>query len=146
MEASRASEPEYRTTTNCVYAIEVEVAWVTEGKRGTLTNTVKAFLGNVLKDAGKDSKIIIRDGKINRDSVHLRISIPPSMSVAEAVRILKGRSTRLLLDGFKDIFSNTGGRVWTTGYFASTIGAGKADGDKYIREHSGIAVTPGGES
>jgi REP element-mobilizing transposase RayT len=44
--------------------------------------------------------MVIHAGSINRDHVHLLLSIPPSLSVSRAVQYLKGRSSHKLLSEF----------------------------------------------
>jgi putative transposase len=44
--------------------------------------------------------MVIHAGSVNRDHVHLLVSIPPSLSVLRAVQYLKGRSSHKLLSEF----------------------------------------------
>ena len=44
--------------------------------------------------------MVVRAGSINRDHVHMLLSIPPSLSVSRAVQHLKGRSSHKLLSEF----------------------------------------------
>ena len=43
---------------------------------------------------------MIHAGAVNRDHVHMLLSIPPSLSVSRAVQHLKGRSSHKLLSEF----------------------------------------------
>ena len=44
--------------------------------------------------------MVIYAGSVNRDHMHLLVSIPPSLSVSRAVQYLKGRSSHKLLSEF----------------------------------------------
>jgi putative transposase len=44
--------------------------------------------------------MVVHAGSINRDHVHMLLSIPPSLSVSRAVQQLKGRSSHKLLSEF----------------------------------------------
>ena len=46
---------------------------------------------------------VVHAGSINRDHVHLLLSIPPSLSVSRAVQYLKGRSSHKLLSEFASL-------------------------------------------
>ena len=41
--------------------------------------------------------MVIHAGSVNRDPIHLLITIPPNMSVSRAVQYLKGKSSTRLL-------------------------------------------------
>jgi hypothetical protein len=44
--------------------------------------------------------MVVHAGAVNRDHVHMLLSIPPSLSVSRAVQYLKGRSSHKLLSEF----------------------------------------------
>ncbi len=45
-------------------------------------------------------EMTVHAGSINRDHVHMLVSIPPNLSVSRAVQYLKGRSSHKLLSEF----------------------------------------------
>ena len=47
--------------------------------------------------------MVVHAGSINRDHVHIFLSIPPSLSVSRAVQYLKGRSSHKLLAEFASL-------------------------------------------
>ncbi len=72
------------------------------------------------------------------DHVHILLSIPSTLSVANAVQLLKGNSSKWIHDTFKE----HGNFEWQEGYGAFSIGvSGVEDTIKYIegqREHHRI--------
>lgn len=54
------------------------------------------------------------------DHVHLFVNVPPSLSPADVVRIVKANTARVLLSEFS-AFEKTH-NLWTRSYFASTAG------------------------
>jgi putative transposase len=46
-------------------------------------------------------EMMIYAGSINRDHVHMLISIPPQLSVSRAIQYLKGKSSHRLLSEYK---------------------------------------------
>jgi putative transposase len=48
----------------------------------------------------REHEMVAHAGSINRDHVHILLSIPPSLSVSRAVQHLKGRSSHKLLSEF----------------------------------------------
>src|SRR5262249_27886086 len=65
----------------------------------------------------------IHAGSINRDHVHLLLSIPPSLSVSGAVQYLKGRSSHKLLAEFASLRKRYWGQhLWARGYWVASSG------------------------
>ena len=60
---------------------------------------------------------------IQNDHVHLLIQLQPNDSVAEAVRILKGGTSRIIRKEFPELEEFLwGDSFWADGYFAESIG------------------------
>jgi putative transposase len=51
----------------------------------------------LLRETARAHEMVIHAGSLNRHHVHMRLSIPPSLSVSWAVQYLKGRSSPKLL-------------------------------------------------
>ena len=54
------------------------------------------------------------------DHVHLFVNVPPTISAADVVRIVKTNTSRVLIREF--FASNKTTQLWTRSYFASTAG------------------------
>ena len=68
-------------------------------------------------------EMVIHAGSINRDHVHMLISIPPNLSVSKAVRFLKGKSSHRLLTEYQVLRKRYWGQpLWARGYWASSSG------------------------
>lgn len=50
-------------------------------------------------------------GSINRNHMHMLISIPPKLIVSQAVQYLKGKSSHRLLTEFLRLKKNTGANI-----------------------------------
>ena len=90
-------------------------------------------------------EIEILEANTDKDHIHLLVSIAPKMSIAEAVRILKTNTSRMMVKKFPFIREVYRGEMalWSIGYFASTVGANERTIQAYIenqgREDSGQA-------
>lgn len=74
--------------------------------------------------------------KADGDHIHLQMEIPPNITVSEAVKQLKSRSSQRLRKKFKfirEMYIDDEG-IWSVGYFSSTIGLNEELIRKYI-EH-----------
>ena len=72
----------------------------------------------------------------DEDHIHILLSIAPKVAVAEAVRIIKSNTARMLKAKFP--FLATGyfdkQAIWSIGYFISTIGLTEAIIQRYIKQ------------
>jgi putative transposase len=76
--------------------------------------------------------------EIELDHIHLSLSIPPSLSVANAVKVLKGVSARKLLKTFPELRSiQKDKQLWAPSYFVATSGNINAETIKGFIERSG---------
>ncbi len=65
----------------------------------------------------------ILKGVVSRDHVHMHIEYPPKMALAELLKRLKGRSSRLIQQEFPHLHKRYWGRhFWATGYGAWSTG------------------------
>ena len=82
--------------------------------------------------------IEILEANTDLDHIHLLVSIPPSTSVSDAVKYMKGYSAHAMRKRFafldKVYYGSDG--LWSDGYFVSTIGIDEDTIRKYI-EHQG---------
>jgi putative transposase len=86
---------------------------------------------------------MIHTWKSDADHIHLQVEIPPKITVAEAVKQLKSRSSQHLRKKFKfirEMYIDDEG-IWNVGYFSSTIGLNEELIRKYI-EHQGEKEKP----
>ena len=58
------------------------------------------------------------------DHLHMVLQLPPSMSVSEAVKLLKGNSSRKLFQCFPWLRQKFfwGGRLWSPAYYFDSVG------------------------
>lgn len=67
--------------------------------------------------------ITIIKGNIQSEHVHLLLAIPSTMSVAQVMQYLKGRSSKKLQEEFSHLRRKYWGQhMWATGYFCRSVG------------------------
>jgi len=76
-----------------------------------------------LRETARAHEMVVHAGSINRDHVHMLLSIPPSLSVSRAVQYLKGRSSHKLLSEFASLRKRYWGQhLWARGYWVASSG------------------------
>jgi putative transposase len=77
----------------------------------------------MIKEICEAYDIEIAEMELMEDHIHLLVSIPPSRSIGETVRIIKSLSGRGLFREFPGLKKRLwGGELWEDGYFARTVG------------------------
>ena len=117
---------------HCVYHLVL----VTKYRRKIFNAGVYGFFRIKLSEIRKHyPEIEVREANHDYDHVHLLISIPPKMSVSEAVRIIKANMGKALREKFKfleKVYYGVDG-VWSDGYFVSTVGVNEQTVANYVR-------------
>ena len=69
------------------------------------------------------------------DHVHMLVSIPPKISLANFMGYLKGKSSLMIFDNHATLKYKFGNRkFWAEGYYVSTVGLNEATIKKYIQD------------
>ena len=77
--------------------------------------------------------ITIIQGSIGKEHVHMLVSCTPNISVSQMLQYLKGRSSRILQEEFRELKKKYWGQhLWAPGYFCRTVGTVTED---MIREY-----------
>ena len=67
--------------------------------------------------------ITIVKGNIQSNHVHLLLAIPATLSIAQVMQYLKGRSSKKLQEEFPHLRREYWGQhMWATGYFCRSVG------------------------
>ena len=108
---------------NCVYQTAYHVVWCPKYRKSILTGKVAETLSEVLDDVCTKRGFTILSKEIQPDYVHFFVSIPPAVSVAEAVKIFKGASARTLLVRHPELKKQLrDGHLWSPSYYVGTAG------------------------
>ena len=86
-----------------VWDCKYHLVWVTKYRFPILGGDVGQRARELLREIARANEMTIYAGAINRDHVHMLISIPPQMSVSRAVQFLKGKSSHKLLTEFQSL-------------------------------------------
>jgi putative transposase len=87
----------YKRGGHTVWGCKYHLAWVTKYRYAVLGGDVGARCRGLFRETARAHEMVVHAGSINRDHVHMLLSIPPSLSVSRAVQHLKGRSSHKLL-------------------------------------------------
>ena len=88
----------------------------------------------LLIDISYENDLDVVEMEVDKDHVHMLVSIPPYMSVAQFMGYLKGKSSLMIFDRHANLKYKYGSRnFWCRGYYVDTVGRNKRVIEEYIR-------------
>lgn len=103
-------------TTSCLTA---HIVWVTKYRYHTQQGDIKIRCRDLLIQICDAEDVRILKGVVSKDHVLMHIEYPPKMALANFLKRLKGRSSRILQQEFSHLRKRYWGRhFWATGYGA----------------------------
>ena len=91
-------------------------------KKGDIRKTQKRYRRDT-KKALRRKKVEIIDAEACPDHIHMLVSIPPYLSIAEFVGFLKGKSSLMIFDRHANLKYKYGNcHFWCRGYYVDTVG------------------------
>ncbi|HEY9204963.1 MAG TPA: IS200/IS605 family transposase [Candidatus Methanoperedens sp.] len=126
----------YRTGSHTKHRLLYHLVWIPKYRKRVLRGKISGRLKRLLYDACKINRWWISELSVQEDHIHLIIQLNASDSVAEAVKILKGGTSRVIRKEYPELEEFLwGDSFWADGYFAETVGTVNEEIiRKYIRE------------
>lgn len=91
-------------------------------------------IGEIFRKLCKELKPIIIEAEACVDHIHMLVSIPPHMSIAQFVGTLKSKRALMIFDRHANLKYRYGSRnFWARGYFVDTVGKNEKLIANYIR-------------
>lgn len=114
--------------------IENSVGFAPKYRRKEIYGTLKEDIGVILRKLCEQKGVEIIQAEACADHVHMLVSIPPYMSVAQFMGYLKGKSSLMIFDRHANLKYKYGSRnFWCRGYYVDTVGRNKRVIEEYIR-------------
>jgi putative transposase len=111
------------TNRNCVYQTAYHVIWCPKYRSDVLRGPIAAEMGTLLDAVCAERGWPVISQQIQPDHIHLFVSIPPAIAVADVVKVLKGVSARHLFQCFPALRKRLwGGHLWSPSYYVGTAG------------------------
>lgn len=111
----------YKSNRNVVYSCKYHVVWCPKYRRPVLVNGVDGRLKDIIRETCAEIHAELIEMEVMPDHVHLLVEVDPQCGIHRAVRLIKGRSSRLLRDEYPWLKSRLP-TLWTNSYFVSTVG------------------------
>jgi putative transposase len=118
------------------HRLRYHIVFVPKYRHRVLTEAIALHLKKCIEDCCIVHDWSLVELNIQSDHVHLLLQIPPSVSLSNVVKLLKGGSSRSLqleFPSLEEFFWKS--RFWGEGFFAETVGAVEEETiRRYIRD------------
>ena len=91
---------QYKSNNNIVYSCKYHIIWCPKYRRKILVNDVEKRLKQLVYATADDLSVEIIEVETDQDHIHILAEIDPQYGVNKFVRILKGRTSKILRDEF----------------------------------------------
>jgi len=103
--------------------MSVHLVWVTKYRYHVLQGDIQQRTRDLIIQICNSENVQILKGVVSKDHVHVHVEYPPSLSVSNLVKKLKGRTSRILQVEFPQLKQKYWGRhFWAVGYGAWSTG------------------------
>lgn len=118
------------TSWRCQY----HVVFAPKYRRQVIYREIKVDIGKILRKLCEQKGVEIIEAEACKDHIHLLVSIPPYLSVAQFMGYLKGKSALMIFDRHANLKYKYGNRhFWCRGYYVDTVGRNKKVIERYIQ-------------
>ena len=122
-----------RKSSHVQYDLQYHLVWTTKYRYKVLNGKIAERTRELIRQCCKSMDITIIKGEISKDHIHILISCSPSISLSKIVQQIKGKTSRMLLQEYKDLKRRYWGQhLWASGYFCRSVGVIT---DKIIKEY-----------
>lgn len=105
-----------------VYTIQYHIVWCTKYRAKVLKNEVDLTLKNLVNEIAQDYKFSIVSMETDSDHIHMLIDCSPQHYIPDLIKILKGKTARLLFLEYPELKQFLwGGHLWNPSYFIATV-------------------------
>ena len=127
----------YNRQAHAVYYTRYHLVWIPRFRRKVLVPGVAEYARTKVLEVNRYyPDVYFLEVNVQKEHVHVLVSIPPRYRVSQVVNIIKSNTSRALWEKYSSFLKRVywdEGAVWATGYFVSTVGVSEETIQNYIR-------------
>ena len=125
---------EVKHTAHSSYRCEYHIVFAPKYRRKVIYKQIRRDIGEIFRKLCNEMKVEIIEAEACVDHIHMLVSIPPYMSVAQFIGTLKSKSALMIFDRHANLKYRYGSRnFWARGYFVDTVGKNEKMIANYIK-------------
>ena len=125
---------EIKSLAHSKYRCQYHVVFAPKYRRKVIYGKLRKDIGEILRKLceQKNAEIIEAEACVNH--IHMLVSIPPYISIAQFMGYIKGKSSLMIFDRHANLKYKYGTRnFWCRGYYVDTVGRNKKVIAEYIK-------------
>ena len=111
----------YKSDSNVVYSCKYHVVWCPKYRRDVLKDGADVRLKEIIQAVCNECSAEVIQMEVMPDHVHLLCEVDPVFGIANLIKRIKGRSSRILRQEFRWCRTRLPS-LWTNSWFVSTVG------------------------
>jgi putative transposase len=111
----------FKSHLNVFYSCKYHVVWCPKYRRKVLVGGIAERLVQIIREVAAEHEAKVVSLEVMSEHVHLLVECDPQFGIHRLVRLIKGRSSRLLRQEFP-VLKRKLPTLWTNSYFVSTVG------------------------
>ena len=125
---------EIKHTAHSSYRCEYHIVFGPKYRRKEIYGKLRKDRGEILRKLCEEKGVEIIEAKACPEHIHMLVSIPPHLSVAQFMGFLKSKSALMIFDRHANLKYKYGRRnFWSRGYFVDTVGKNERVIQEYIK-------------
>ena len=126
---------EIKHTAHSTYRCEYHIVFAPKYRRQIIYGELKQDIGEIIRKLCNEKKVEILEAEACKNHIHMLISVPPYISIAQFMGFLKGKSTLMIFDRHANLKYKYGNRsFWCRGYYVDTVGRNERIISEYIQK------------
>ena len=125
---------EIKSTAHSKYRCQYHIVFAPKYRWKEIYGQLRRDIGEILRRLCEQKGVEIIEAEACPDHIHMLVSIPPYLSIAQFMGYLKGKSRLMIFDRHANLKYKYGSRnFWCRGYYVDTVGRNKKVMAEYIR-------------
>lgn len=114
----------YKKLSHVVYQCNYHIVWCPKYRFRILDGAIKELMEHDIKMISEWKSAEVMEMNIQKEHIHLVVSIPPKLSVSQYMGIIKGKTAIKMFKSYPKMRQKPywGNHFWAPGYFVNTIG------------------------
>jgi len=127
-------QDDLKSLSHSKWRCKYHIVFAPKYRRQIIYGKIKADVGKILRELCERKGVEIIEAECCRDHIHMLVSIPPHLSVAQFMGYLKSKSSLMIFDRHANLKYKYGNRhFWCRGYYVDTVGKNTKMIQEYIK-------------
>ena len=113
---------EINQTAHSTYRCEYHIVFAPKYRRQIVYGQIKKDIGEIIRKLCREKNVEIIEAEACPNHIHMLVSVPPYLSIAQFVGFLKSKSALMIFDRHANLKYKYGNRsFWCRGYYVDTF-------------------------